>query len=254
MISVREQISKEWQDDLDTLIHTNHDILASYQQKQLEETRKRTKEQKKDKESDLETSTNAQANSTTLATQHHNLTLDQDPNFMLTNSISSKGQDSSPFRRSNFDLLVLLSTQESIHRVLKEYSQDPDEQEDFLWLKDFYTQRAARLFDGHAHLYGRADEFLKELFTAPPAAQSSTRTTFHLIDPMAMAEDILRERSDVAEQWKRIVSKIPQEHTDLRRLLLTRRMMESKEEDIIFPKPGEKLKHRISQIHSQTTA
>ena len=68
---------------------------------------------------------------------------------------------------------------------------------------------------------------MEELLVSPPMAQrTDTKDGVHFIDPMAMVEDIIRERSEVAREWKEIAAKIPDDHIDLRRLLLTRRMME----------------------------
>ena len=71
------------------------------------------------------------------------------------------------------------------------------------------------------------DDFLEELLLSPPVFQKTGKDGIRLIDPMGMAEDIIRERSEVAWEWRKLVSKIPEEHTDLRRLLLDRRMLDS---------------------------
>lgn len=212
IMSVREQISKEWTDDLETLFITNDEILTSYLDKQMDA--RREEEEAQDKEED---------------TVPERAILDRSSMAMLTNSLSTQDRDSSPFRRSNFDLLVLLSTQESIHRVLRQYIDDQEE-EDFDWLKDFYSKRVATFFDGHGQAYGRADDFLEELIVSPPVAQRTNNDEVHLIDPMKMVEDIIRERSEVAREWKGVVAAIPSDHVDLRRLLLTRRMMEVDDE------------------------
>jgi hypothetical protein len=41
------------------------------------------------------------------------------------------------------------------------------------------------------------------------------------INPARIAEDIVRERSEVALFWMNVAQSIPEEHTDLRRLLFT---------------------------------
>jgi hypothetical protein len=215
ILSVREQISEEWTNDLESLFITNDEILTSYLDRQTE-ARKEEEEM-----------------------QYHDMTFplsdhsDVDRSFMVTlpNSLSSQDRASSPLRRSNFDLLVLLSTQESIHRVLREYSEEQEE-ENFDWLKDFYSKRVSTFFDGHGQDYGRADEFLEELIVSPPVARRTKNNKVHLIDPIKMVGDIIRERSEVAWEWKEVVATISSDHVGLRRLILTRRMMEEEDDEV----------------------
>jgi hypothetical protein len=47
-----------------------------------------------------------------------------------------------------------------------------------------------------------------------------------------MAEDIIRERSEVAREWKIIAAHTPEDHVGFQRLILTRRMMELPANDI----------------------
>jgi len=101
---------------------------------------------------------------------------------------------------------------------------------------DFYTERVSESFDGHGQAYGRADEFLKQLIESPPVAKQTSTDDIYFIDPMKMIEDIIRERSDVAREWKEVISNIAHDHTDLRRLILTRRMMEADDDTSGIPK------------------
>ena len=100
----------------------------------------------------------------------------------------------SPLRKGNFDLLVLLATQESIHRVLmmkdsdkqnakesEEYDDDDDEEcpisvmsrSNRQFLSNFYLQRLVSHFTGR-QWYGRADEFLQELLRSTPSMVAAT--------------------------------------------------------------------------------
>ena len=60
----------------------------------------------------------------------------------------------------------------------------------------------------------------------PPVARETRKGGLYLIDPVAVTEDVLRERSMVAREWKSIVATIPDEHLDLRRILFTRHLLE----------------------------
>lgn len=215
IISVREQISKEWTTDLETLFLTNDEILTSYLDQQID-SREHEGEDTKD-EATITSSFNSSAI------------------VFLTNSLGTQDRASSPFRRSNFDLLLLLSTQESVHRVLRDYSLMEDA-DDFDWLMEFYTDCVSEFFDGHGQAYGRADDFLTRLIESPPMAKRLSTDGISFIDPMKIVEDIIRERSDVAREWKEVTSDISHDHTDLRRLLLTRRLIESDDDTSAIPK------------------
>ena len=53
-----------------------------------------------------------------------------------------------------------------------------------------------------------------------------------MMDPVGIAEDIVRERSEVTRQWRKAMNEISEEHVGLQRLLLTKRMLDSVSESI----------------------
>ena len=232
MLSVREQISKEWKDDLATLVRTNERILDEYEEQQRaaavadddgdddDVAGEETRDYLKDLASPYR------------ASQEDGKTVHYDRNAMvyLTNSIATQGQAASPFRRSNFDLLLLLCTQESIHRVLSEYKGDSEDEmhlEKYDFLNSFYKKNVQKYFDGHEYSFGRGDQFLEAFLKEPRIARTTQKGNLSLIDPVAIMEDLLRERSRVAREWKSIINTIPDEHLDLRRILFNRHLMES---------------------------
>jgi hypothetical protein len=226
MLSVREQIAKEWKDDLATLVRTNERILDEYEEQQ------RVAAAAEEDEDDDGGEVNGRLEDLYRASQEDGKTVLYDRSAMvyLTNSIATQGQAASPFRRSNFDLLLLLCTQESIHRVLNEYKSDTDDEmhnEKHGFLNSFYKQNVKKYFDGHDYSFGRGDQFLEAFLKESPIARTTQKGNLSLIDPVAIMEDLLRERSVVAREWKSIVDTIPDEHLDLRRLLFNRHLMES---------------------------
>jgi hypothetical protein len=237
ILSVREQISKEWKDDLATLVRTNERILDEYEEHQRVAEAAAAAEDEAEEEEDGDDSEGAleylnDMKSPYGASQEDGTTVLYDRNAMayLTNSIATQGQAASPFRRSNFDLLVLLCTQESIHRVLNAYKDDTDDEmhmEKYIMLNSFYKMNVESYFDGHEHSFGRGDQFLEAFLKVPPVARTTQKGNLSLIDPVAIMEDLLRERSAVARHWKSIVNTIPDEHLDLRRILFNRHLMES---------------------------
>jgi hypothetical protein len=135
---------------------------------------------------------------------------------------------SSPFRRSNFDLLYTLCTQAAIHRILRKYiAADEEHDVAFTFLKGFYTERAVDFFDGYLS-FGRADEFVDELLQTSPyllTTEDGRRTG--LIDPMGAAESIIRMRNKVATEWKESMREVPDAHIRLKQAILSKQVQNS---------------------------
>lgn len=120
IIYVREQLTAEWTEDLDGFISANKQISQSYHDR-LVDTRNA-----EDKESSL------------LQTAY-------EQNTMAVENLGVFGANASlPLRKGNFDLTILLVTQESVHRVLRQYRED-DEKVAFEWLLEFYSERVPKI-------------------------------------------------------------------------------------------------------------
>ena len=247
ILSVREQIGNEWVTDLDTMKLANDMILDSYHDKHVTAREEEeclptaSNDQDSDDEDDEECVNLTDLTSPYSAPSERSsgpdywekrdrrFAYDRNAMMMLGNTMASSGARSSPYRNANFDLLCLLATQESIHRVLREYQAAGDEREvSFEYLREFYTSRVATHFDGSVE-YGRADDFLEDLLTAPPTMKeleggSGSKASIGLIDPLRIAEDVIAMRSRVAEEWKAIIANVPQDHMGLRRDLLAKQM------------------------------
>lgn len=205
ILDVREQIADEWSSDLDVVAEANGAVMKSY----FEGVRS-------DREWDgglgSDTSTSPLPSSSAVAGGR----AFERAEFLLPGA-------SSPFRRGNFDLLYNLCTQAAIHRLLREDRANGREQDvAYLWLRDFYTERAAEYFDGDQP-YGRADDFLDEMLRTSPSmrtAEDGRKTG--LSDPVGTAERILRRRGEVAEECMR---RVQEEHNvHVRRLMLSKQV------------------------------
>jgi hypothetical protein len=139
---------------------------------------------------------------------------------LLNNAIAFEEWASSPLRKRNFDLLLLLATQESVHRVLRQYRDaGNDRQVSFEWFREYYASRVADFFDG-CQPAGRADDFVESLLTMPPSMKTSD-DRLELVDPLRIAEDLIRTRSEVCADWKETIRDVvPLEHMELRKLIL----------------------------------
>jgi hypothetical protein len=222
LISVRDQIAKEWVVDLDTLVKANDMILTSYTEKHLSD-RASEECQDFDQPEECMEIENLTAPYSNKRQEEKKAAFERNAMVFLSNTIHSLGQGSSPHRKGNFDLLILLATQESVHRVLRAYRDAGDEREvSFSWLREFYVSRVSRYFDGNQE-YGRADDFVEELLLTPPSLKTS-EIALELIDPMRMAEDIIAMRSEVARDWKTVMQASAEDHMALQRIVLAARM------------------------------
>jgi len=147
----------------------------------------------------------------------------------------------SPLRRGNFDLLVLLATEEAIHRVLNKWEANKSNRELYGselashgFLEQFYQDRQ-HFFHGPLPQYGKADDILEELLSSALSfkadcddSSDSAAFSSSVINPTKIAELVLREREQVALEWKQIAMEAPQHHMKIQKLRLDRMMMGNK--------------------------
>lgn len=196
-MAVREQIAVEWTTDLEMLIAANEQILKSYHDYNMNARNDDGSERR----GAFERTTMAYGD------------------FGIFNAKAP-----SPLRKGNYDLLVLLATQESVHRILRAYQEVDELRISFEWLRDFYSERTKEFFDGSGE-YGRADDFVEQLLLTPPSVKKVVGGKADLIDTHKIAEDVIRTRTQVALDWKDICSSIPEDHTELRKVLLAKQML-----------------------------
>ncbi len=188
IISVREQIAREFVKDLDAISSMGWRMLDSY----WEEAR----------------SPAAIDNRAAKVARERR---QQNFLFLELNPDEESDYQPSPLRKGNFDLLCNLVTQESIHRIL-------NEQPGHHYLRRFYVDRI-HYFVGNQQ-YGRADSFLKELLQDVPTFERASEGTVLLTDPTCLAETILNMRDDVIREWKSLAAAGPDKHMTIRRLQL----------------------------------
>uniref|UniRef100_A0A7S4EIZ5 Uncharacterized protein n=1 Tax=Pseudo-nitzschia australis TaxID=44445 RepID=A0A7S4EIZ5_9STRA len=138
----------------------------------------------------------------------------------------------SPLRRGNFDLLVLLATEEAIQRVLNGWKSKKatgdlrgSEFVSYEFLENFYRERQ-HFFQGPLPSYGKADDILEELLSSAlsfkaDSDEGSGSSSASVINPTKIAELVLREREQVALEWKDIAIEAPQHHMKIQKLRLS---------------------------------
>ena len=174
--------------------------------------------------------------------------------------LASSGKASSSFRKGNLDLIFNLSTQAAIHRLLKQLMSDECivdancgradraailsyNNACFRWLRDFYVDRVGDFFDGDVP-FGRADDFFMEWlqqssFGISDGATSKTSSTsdqgfLNKVDPLHLAEKMVRIRSDILMEWRKICRLVPEEdHGWIRLLIMEKRAEEGEGDDSI---------------------
>lgn len=229
ILSVRELISKEWVEDLEMLLKLNDDIAESFDEYN---SKAETKFKVDDDEIKNITSSKEPVKKPTKQAlpgdEKREKVFDRSIISTWSQTLWSPKRSSSPFRKANFDLLLLLATQESIHCVLNSYKNDdsvrPQTHE---WLLDFYVDNVNEYFDGH-QTYARSEDFLEEMSKSPRTLiETNNNNVLAWTDPAIIAEDIVRERSEVILGWIKVAKNILEEHTDLRRLLFTNMVSKS---------------------------
>jgi hypothetical protein len=219
MISVREQIAREFIRDLTVLSNMGGQTLQTYWQGIRD--------------------SGVAADPLRSGAAGSLLFLEADPN-------DDSDYAPSPLRNGNFDLLVLLATQESIHRVLNSNSgtgsdasgannnesdakqvNEPMSRNNRQFLSNFYLNRLISHFTGRQQ-YGRADQFLQELLLSTPIlvqssaddVQKGDDASSSLVDPTWIAEQILKVRQQVAIDWAQQAASVPELHMEIKRLQL----------------------------------
>jgi hypothetical protein len=232
ILSVRQKIADEWISDLDLIVSVNQKILASYVERNKNE--RDNEQQKTDTEMKSENEGNREGFETLGGVgqvsgdfnfgQRTVQKFERHTVYLLNNHQSFNDMYSSPLRASNFDLLLLLTTQESIHRVLNSYKKSGENKEvSFAWLKEFYTKKIKDYFDGDQS-FGRADDFMDELLGTGPLLKSLPGGKMGFIDPLAIAEDIIDQREVIAKEWKEVMTNVSTEHQIIRQEIWIRQM------------------------------
>lgn len=226
IVSVRNQLATEWMADIGTMIVANEAVLESYHQN-LASARDSEGCNAPGDDGALEDPFNcvdAEHFASSLTSDNGDAPLrgafERSAQTLLNNAIAFDEWASSPLRKRNFDLLLLLATQESAHRVLRQYQAAGSERQvSFEWFGEYYTSRVADFFDG-CQPVGRADDFVESLLTMPPSMKTNS-DKLELVDPLRIAEDLIRTRSEVCADWKETIRDVvPLEHMELRKLIL----------------------------------
>jgi hypothetical protein len=174
LISVREQIAREFVNDLDVIAESSLSTMQKY----------RTKVQQQ-----LDSSPESKLERINL--------------YFLEMSVH-EDYVPSPLRKGNFDLLLTMTTQEAIHRILNRLGGSPTTTKDectigdstvdhssVQFLRNFYTQRIGTHFTG-SNYYGRADDFLDELLQTMPSIVQLKDSECGLVDPELLVEMIFK--------------------------------------------------------------
>jgi hypothetical protein len=237
LLSVREKLASEFVQDLDLLIVANKEILPSYHQRCLEarkdeecstETKGGDKEEGDDYEDYKKRCESKDPNVGSVGGdfnfgQRTVQSFERASIYMINNHPNFNDPNSSLLRATSFDLLSLLSAQESMHRVIQSYKEEGDEKENsFHWLLEYYNKSLDEYFDGD-QTFGRADDFLDDLLSTPPSLKTINGKV-GFIDPLLIAEDIINAREEVVEEWKDTVSSATEDHEGLRQAAFLKRM------------------------------
>ena len=230
ILSVREQLSKEFAKDLQAVSDMGGQTFDWYWEKlrRSRDNEANDKGNNSDSDSDSDSSENSYNTQTPLITDPSSLRGSRDNLLFLEINVDDPRLDHkpSPLRRGNFDLLVLLATEEAIHRVLNRWESKRVEGDDYdderashSFLEEFYQERQ-HFFHGPLPNYGKADDLLEELLLL----DSTDCNDDALVNPTKIAELVLREREVVALDWMEIAREAPMHHMRIQKLRLDKMM------------------------------
>lgn len=229
ILSVREQLAKEMTGDLKAIANMGQMIFRSYWKNAKE--RKNTRHTR---------TSGARAGGINGESSPYGF---DRPGTMYINFDPQDDNElaSSPLRKGNFDLLYNLITQTAVIQLLQ-CNEGVVVGEDELqnissqsFLSKFYLERQITHFIG-SQWYGKGDDFIEELILSSPIIMSRNTDSFEssggedseapmpplVIEPMRIAEQILLRRDKLALEWKEILQGASSEHTEIRKLQLSR--------------------------------
>lgn len=223
ILSVREQITKEMTEDLDAIKNMGAQIWHSYW------VNSKNRKNVKGKGDSFHQGGDAKGDNESSPAgfdRPSQIFLEFDP--MFDGDLAP-----SPLRKGNFDLLYKLITQEAICRILESeggvlVGQDEVENRaSTLFLDRFYRERLLTHFVG-SQWYCKGDEFIEELILSSPIMMNrnggDASAPLLVVEPVRIVEQILLLRDIIAVEWKEVMEGIPSEHTEIRRLQLSRMM------------------------------
>jgi hypothetical protein len=170
ILSVREQISREFVNDLDVIAEQSLTAMDRYR-------------------------------------NSNNEKLERIHQYFLEMSVHEDYKPS-PLRKGNFDLLLSMTTQEAIHRILNQgcvnhhhhhhqhqanWVDQPTKSAVVPFLRNFYVQRLGTHFTG-SNYYGRADDFLDELLQTSPRVVQLQDSNSGWVDPDHLVDMIFTVR------------------------------------------------------------
>lgn len=186
LLPVRQQLSMEFEKDLDIVQTVDGMIMDSYFSRIKSES---------------------MLDSSTQPSRFERISV-----HILTNNTSFHGSESSPLRKGNFDLLYSLCTHASAHELLRQLRDDSRDGVTFEWFKKFYEEHISEYFDGDQP-FGRADDFIDALLCTPPSfIELPGKRSPEIVDPLALAERMISIRSEISEEWKYQMQEVKNDH------------------------------------------
>mmetsp|Transcript_59004 Transcript_59004/g.144367 ORF Transcript_59004/g.144367 Transcript_59004/m.144367 type:complete len:390 (-) Transcript_59004:80-1249(-) len=265
LLSVRTQIANEFTQDLDMIAE-----MSIGQQKQL-------------LEEDTEEDSGGQK---VQSLERFNV-------LSLQQVVDDNSMKPSPLRLGNYDLLLMLTTQEAIHRILNNKNHNTNNIEDddlgddaevvrlddnlVEYLETFYNERLVSHFTGSSSRYNRATDFLDELLSSSSSSPSSSSLaddtvvvsfedqTISNIRPTPSSSSsttattsivaaILKSREVVANEWIDITLDVPDQHMEIQKLQLDRQMMPPQSQPQPQPDPSTNTPESTATETSTTSA
>jgi hypothetical protein len=181
LLRIREQLAKEWEQDLQLLPLCNAELRRHHSEEVVN-----------------------------VSDAVENLQYQ-----IVPGSIEGEDGAESPLRSANFDLLKTAVTHAALWRLQKELDVEPTQKHAAEWLALFAREHGSA-FRGGAYGLRAGREFLLKMMDQPVKVSKSLGGKPRFVDPLSMAERLMDLREELALEWSEAMQHVPAEHVLLR--------------------------------------
>lgn len=182
LMTIREQLAKEWQQDLKLLSLCNAELRRHHSEE----------------------------------VKHETDAVENQQYVIEYAAIEGEDGEGTPLRESNFDLLKTAVTHGALLRLQQELRQEPTLEHQAEWLTVFAKQHGAAFRPGGAEYSPHAGrEFILLMMEQPVSVSTSLGGNPRFLDPLSLAERLMDLREELALEWSEAMQHVPAEHIAL---------------------------------------
>ena len=124
------------------------------------------------------------------------------------------GNEASPLRLANFDLIKTAVTHGAVMRLQKELEAEPTEKHAAEWLK-LFSRTHGGAFKGGPYAWRAGRDYVLTMMEQPVSMGTTLGGNARFLDPLGLAERLLDLREEVSMEWAGMMAAVPSEHEQL---------------------------------------